>query len=116
MNLSRLLFAIIALGAPAAIYWFLVRPRLRARFNDLYADIDSFWARWWARAVAFRTMMFGTIGLMLPELITGVAALASSDISFMPGHWQDWIRGAALVATMLGRAVATAPREQPPKG
>ena len=89
---------------------------MRARFIDLYSNIDGFWARWWARAVAFRTMLFGAIGLMLPELITGIAALSSNDLSFMPEQWQSWIRGAALVATMLGRAMATAPREEPPKG
>lgn len=113
---SSVLFIILALSAPPAIYFFIVRPRLKARFTDLYADIDSFWARWWARAVAFRTMLFGAIGLMLPEVITGIATLSASDLSFMPEQWQSWIRGAALVATMLGRAMATAPREEPPKG
>lgn len=116
MERSQLFFGIVAIVAPIAIYWFIVRPRLKARFVDLYSHIDSFWARWWARAVAFRTMVFGAIGLMLPEIITIIAALAQSDISFLPTNWQSWIRGAALVATMLGRAMATAPREEPPKG
>lgn len=114
--MSRILFACLAFAAPAAIYWFIIRPRLKARFVDLYADIDGVWARWWARAVAFRTMLFGAIGLMLPEIISGIATLAASDLSFMPADWQSYIRGAALIATMLGRAMATAPREEPPKG
>jgi len=112
----KILLTIVAFSAPVAIYWFIIRPRLRARFVDLYADIDGFWARWWARAVAFRTMLFGAIGLALPEIITMIAGLASSDLSFLPDQWQSWIRGAALIATMLGRAVATSPREEPPKG
>ena len=114
--MSNVLFIIIALSAPPAIYWFIVRPRLKARFVDLYSNIDGFWARWWALAVAFRTMLFGAIGLMLPEVITGIATLAASDLSFMPEQWQSWIRAAALIATMLGRAMATTPREEPPKG
>lgn len=114
--MSSALFIILALSAPPAIYWFIVRPRLQSRFVDLYSYIDGFWARWWARAVAFRTMLFGAVGLILPEVISGVATLSSSDLTFMPEQWQSWIRGAALVATMLGRAMATAPREEPPKG
>lgn len=116
MSFSQILFSVLAFAAPAAIMWFIVLPRLKARFTDLYNGIPGFWARWWARAVAFRTMLFGALGLMVPEIISGIAALTASDITSFPDDWQGWIRGAALVATMLGRAIATAPREQPPKG
>ena len=116
MEISRILLGIVALVAPFAIYWFIVRPRLESRFIDLYANVEGFWDRWLTRAVAFRTMIFGTIGLMLPEIITVLAGLSSSDLEGFPDEWQGWIRGAALVATMLGRAMSTAPREEPPKG
>lgn len=112
----RYIMPALAVVVPFLIFWFIVRPRLRARFTNLYSHIDSFWARWWARLVAFRTMVFGTIGLVLPEIISGIAFLASSDLSVLPADWQNYIRIAALIATMLGRAVATAPREEPPKG
>lgn len=114
--MTRLIFAVLALAAPFLIYWFVVRPRLEARFMNLYSHIDNFWARWWARAVAFRTMVFGTIGLVLPELITAIASLASEDLTFLGDWWSGAVRGAALVAVMLSRAMATAPREEPPKG
>lgn len=114
--MSQFLFGTLAVLAPIAIYWFIVRPRLQSSFINLYSYIDGFWARWWRRAVAFRTMLFGAIGLMLPEVISAVAFAASSDLTFLPEQWQSWIRGAALVATMLGRAMATTPREEPPKG
>jgi hypothetical protein len=112
----RIILFIVALAAPILIYWFIVRPRLQSRFTNLYSHIDGFWARWWARAKAFRTLVFGTIGLALPELISGVAFLASSDLSGLPDGWSGSIRVAALIATMLGRAMATTPREEPPKG
>jgi uncharacterized protein YacL len=112
----NIIIGIIAIAAPVAIYWFIVKPRLKARFTNLYSHIDSFWARWWARAVAFRTLVFGTIGLVLPELINFVASMASSDISALPDSLENAIRISALIATMLGRAMATSPREEPPKG
>lgn len=112
----NILLSIIAIVAPVAIYWFIVRPRLNARFVDLYTYIDGFWARWWARVVAFRTMVIGSVGLILPEIINGIAFLASSDLSALPDEWEQGIRIAALVATVLSRAMTTAPREEPPKG
>ena len=112
----QIILSLIAIVAPVAIYWFIVRPRLQERFVNLYSHIGSFWARWWARAVAFRTLIVGAVGLIIPELVSLMSFLTTQDLSILPQPWESGIRIAALIAIMLGRAVSTAPREEPPKG
>ena len=55
------IWSVLLLLAPLTLYWFVIRPRLKTRFTAIYADLDSFWARVWARTYAFRTFWLATL-------------------------------------------------------
>lgn len=116
MNLALSILAIIA---PLAIYWLVIRPRLQARFADTYAQIDGWWARQWARIVAFRTWIFGAVGLVIPEIaelaqfaINFLGGFNGMDVSFMPDWLAKLIRVGALIAVVWNQARKTTPEGQ----
>lgn len=112
----RLAVAVAVLLVPVAIYVAVIRPRLQARFVDLYADIDSFWARQWARIKAMRSYVIALAGAALyavPELL---GELTLFDWSFLPQPWSVWVSSAVSLALILARAFATTPIGAPPSG
>lgn len=120
MNIA---ISLVAIVSPVLIYWYVIRPRLKARFVDTYAHLDGFWARVWARIVAFRTWIIGAVGLVLPEvidiamlLVGSFQGLSGADITFLPGWAQTLIRGATLVALMVNQARKTTPDGMPEPG
>ena len=106
------IWSVLLLAAPIAVYWFIIRPRLQTRFTDLYAHIDGFWARLWARLYAFRTFMVasgGAVLVALPDLLVQIAPL---DFSFLPQPWAGFVSPACLIAVALMKAFETKPGEE----
>jgi hypothetical protein len=111
----KIAFSIVILAAPILVYWFIIRPRLEARFVDTYANLNGFWARVWARVVAFRTFLIGAVGLYASEIPAALEMLQGTDLTFLPQHWQSTIRVVTIIAVMVSRAVATTPASEPEK-
>lgn len=111
--MMKLGFSVLVLAAPIAIYWWIIRPRLQAKFSELYSHIDGFWARQWARIVAFKTYVIGMIGIYASELPAFFEQLQLVDLSSLPEAWQSTIRITTLVAVLLSRAYSTTPKDEP---
>lgn len=106
------IWSVLLLLAPVALYWFVIRPRLRARFTDIYANIDSFWGRVRARTYAFRTFWIATAGAVLtalPDLLVLVAPLDFSP--FLPQPWPAYTGPATTMIITLMKAFETKPGE-----
>lgn len=107
------IWSILLLIAPFVVYWFVIRPRLKARFTEIYSGIDSFWARVWARTYAFRTFFIAAFGAFLaaaPDILVRIAPLDFS--SFLPQPWGGWCAFGVSVAIPLMKAFETKPREE----
>lgn len=107
------IWSILLLAAPIALYWFVIRPRLKIKFTDLYAHIDSFWGRVWARTYAFRTFWIATFGAVvtaLPDILVQVAPLDFSG--FLPQPWPAYTSSAVAIAISLMKAFETKPAGQ----
>lgn len=111
----RLAISLAVLAIPVAIYWFVIRPRLQARFIDTYAHLDGFWERVKARLWAFRTWLIGFAGIAASELPEVLSQLSLVDFSDLPTAWQTAIRIGTIVAMMWSRAIATTPNDNPEK-
>ena len=77
------IWSLLLLAAPVAVYWLIIRPRLKIRFTELYGHIDSFWGRVWARLYAFRTFWIATAGAVItaaPDILVQIAPLDFSGI------------------------------------
>ena len=106
-------WSLLILTIPVALYWFVIRPRLKARFVDLYANINSFWARAWARTYAFRTFVIATLGAVMvaaPDLLVQVSRL---DFSFLPQPWPMYVSIGTTSAITLMKAFETKPKDEP---
>lgn len=109
----RLLLALLILVSPFVLYWLVIRPRLKARFVDLYADIDSFWGRLRARLYAFRSFAAAVVATWfaaLPELLQGLVGI---DFSFLPGDWKLYVASGLAIVLVVIRSFATKPRDEP---
>lgn len=107
------IWSVLLLAAFVAIYWFIIRPRLKAKFTELYADIDSFWGRLWARTYAFRTFWvaaFGALMTALPDILVAIAPLDFSQI--LPQPWAGFTGIGTTVAIALMKAFETKPKDE----
>lgn len=107
------IWSILLLLVPVAVYYFVIRPRLRMRFTALYARYDAFWERAWARIYAFRTFFLATAGALLaaaPDILVAITPLDFSKI--LPQPWGLWVGTAVAVLTALMKAFETKPREE----
>lgn len=107
------IWSILLLAAPVALYWFVIRPRLRIKLTDLYAHIDSFWGRVWARLYAFRTFWVGVAGIIVtaaPDLLVLVAPLDFSSI--LPQPWPAFTGPITSAIIVVMKAFETKPAEQ----
>lgn len=105
-------FSLALLAAPILIYFFVIRPRLEAKFSETYEHIDGWWARQWARLVAFRTYIIGLVGIYVTELPALIEQLQLVDLSWLPEHWQATLRVAFMLLLIFVRARATTPVAQ----
>lgn len=105
------IWSLLLLAAPILLYVFVIRPRLKSRFTELYADIDKFWERWWARLYAFRTYLIasgGAVLVALPDLLVQVAPL---DFSWLPQPWAGFVSPVCLFIVAIMKAFETKPGE-----
>jgi len=106
------IWSVLILCVPVLIYWFVIRPRLKAQFTDLYSHIDSFWARWAARLYAFRTFAiaaWAALMVAMPDLLVQIAPM---DFSFLPQPWAGYVSPAALFLIALMKAFETKPKDE----
>lgn len=106
------IWSVLLLAAPLALYWFVIRPRLKARFLELYSDLDTFWARVKARTYAFRTFWVATAGAVvtaLPDLLVLVTPLDFSSI--LPQPWPAFTGPITSAIIVLMKAFETKPGE-----
>lgn len=102
--------SIALVAAPIALYLLVIRPRLKAAFTDTYADLDSFWARVWARTYAFRTYWIATFGAFLaaaPDILVRIAPLDFSTL--LPQPWGGYCAAFVAIAIPLMKAFETKP-------
>lgn len=105
------IWSFLLLLAPVALYWFVIRPRLKAKFTDLYDQIDSFWGRVWARTYAFRTFWIATLGAIVTALPDILVVIAPLDFSpFLPQPWAAYTGPATTIAITLMKAFETKPK------
>lgn len=108
------IWSLLLLAAPIALYWFVIRPRLQARFVDLYAGIDSFWGRVWARTYAFRTFWIGVAGALITALPDLLVLITPLDFSWLlPQPWPAYTGPATSAVLVLMKAFETKPKDEP---
>lgn len=108
------LWSVAIFVALALIYRFIISPRLRVRFADTYAHIDSFWGRTKARIWAFRTPLMAAVGPVLTALPDILVQIPHVDLSFLPAPWPAWAMGASTFGVIIMKAFETTPRDTPP--
>lgn len=105
--------SIAVLVAIVALYWLVIRPRLKVALTDLYAR-HPFWQRWGLRLWAVRSYVVGVVGALaaaLPDILVHVSSL---DFSFLPQPWGANVGTAVGIVILIMRAFSTTPKEQPP--
>lgn len=106
-------WSLLLLAAPVALYWFVIRPRLQARFTELYDHIDSFWGRVWARTYAFRTFWIAAFTAFITAAPDILVQLAPLDFSaFLPQPWPAYTSAFFTIAVTLMKALETKPGEE----
>jgi uncharacterized RDD family membrane protein YckC len=106
------IWSLLLLAAPVALYWFVIRPRLDAKLSEIYADLDTFWERLWARTYAFRSVVITSAGAVLAALPDLLVRISSLDLSFLPQPWAAWTMGGASVAVAVMKAFETKPKDE----
>lgn len=106
-------WSVLLLVAVGALYWFVIRPRLKVKFLDTYGHLDSFWARLLARTVAFRSYIATALTALMIALPDIAVALAPVDLTDVVGKgWaQAWTTGLAIFLA-VNRAFSTKPGEE----
>jgi len=103
-------WSLLLLLVPLVIYFFIIRPRLKAGFTEIHANIGSLWGRVKARAYAFRTFWIATIGAIVTALPDILVVLAPVDFSpFLPQPWAAYTGPATTLAITLMKAFETKP-------
>ena len=87
------------------VYVYFIRPRLKARFAERYANIDGFFAKLWARIYEFHTPIVTAIGGLLiaaPDLLVQVSSMDFSG--FLPQPWAGYVSPFCLMIIALIKA------------
>lgn len=106
----RILYSLVIIGAPLALYVLVIRPRLGNGAGALRDGI-------WERVKAFRTLVVGWLGLVaaeLPVLLTELRLVAWHEI--LPANLAQVAATLVIVALIALRAFATTPGRLPPSG
>lgn len=104
------IWSALLLIVPILVYRFIISPRLKMRFTELYGDVDSFWARVRARLYALRTFWVGVAGVLLtaaPDLLVLIAPVDFSP--FLPQPWPSYTGPATSALIVLMKAFETTP-------
>lgn len=106
------LFSLVLLLVPVAVYWFVIRPRLRAKLTEIYTGRG--WLTWLASILyAFRTFVIASWGVLLaaaPDLLVAIAPVDFSEI--LPQPWGLWVGTGIAITIALMRAFETKPGEE----
>lgn len=106
------IWSILLLCVPVGVFWFIILPRLKRRFTEIYSNRPWF-ARVTARLYAFRTFFIATFGAVLaaaPDILVAVAPLDFS--SFLPQPWGLYVGTGVGVTVALMKAFETKPGEE----
>lgn len=104
------LWSVLLIAALIAIYFFVIRPKLQARFVDTYSHIDNWWARQIARLHAFRSWVATVIAGLAIALPDIVVAITPIDLTpFIGTEWAPRVAGALAAYLALNRAFSTKP-------
>ena len=104
------IWSVLILGGVIALYWFVIRPRLEVAFSATYAHIDDFWARQWARVVAFRSYIASVVAAVLIAAPDIIVAIAPVDLSGIIGpKWAPIVSGLLAAFLAINRAFSTKP-------
>lgn len=109
------IWSVLLLVSPLAIYWFIIRPRLRARLPEVFADIDGVWARALAFIKRFQTLVvygLGAVLLAAPDLLVQVSSIDFSD--WLPRPWAAYVGPFCMLLNVLLKALQTTPVDDPP--
>lgn len=108
------IWSVLLLAIMAAIFWFVIMPRLRARLTELRLDEKSFLSRLLARLYAFRTFVVALVGMLLTALPDILVAIAPLDFStILPQPWAGYTGIGTTLAITLMRALETKPKDEP---
>lgn len=103
------LWSVLLLCIPVAIYFLVIRPRLKANFTKTYDYIQNWEERWWLRIKAFRTPIVAAMGPLLTALPDLLVLIPTLDLSFLPQPWPAYAMGASTFGVMLMKAFETKP-------
>ena len=108
------IWSILLIATMVAIYWFVIKPRLHAKFTELRSDVDSFWGRLFARIYAFRTYCVATFGILLAALPDLLVAVAPFDFSpYIGERWGAIVGLGTTITIALMKALETKPKDEP---
>ena len=106
------IWSLLLLAGVMALYWFVIRPRLKVRFADTYSHIDGFWARQFARLHAFRSYVATLVAAVLLAAPDIAVAVAGVDLSGILGHsWAQIVTSLLAIYLAVNRAFSTRPGE-----
>lgn len=106
------IWSVLLLLAPVALYWFVIRPRLKANITEIYANCP-WWPRVKAIAYAFRTFWIATVTAIVtaaPDILVTIAPLDFSGV--LPQPWPAYTGAACSIAVTLMKAFETKPKEE----
>lgn len=98
------IWSLLIVAAVVAYIWF-IRPKLKARFTQQYADVDGVFACLWARIYEYHTPIVTAIGGLLiaaPDLLVQVSSMDFS--SFLPHPWAGYVSPVCLMIIALIKA------------
>lgn len=105
----KTILLLVLLAAPFAVYFLLLRPRLKMKYTEFYAEIDGFWARQWARIVALRSFFIGSAGALATAVPLLLELFLGIDFSFLPEPWPGYVAAATSIVLTLNRVLSTLP-------
>lgn len=105
------IWSVLLLAGVFALYWFVIRPK--APILETRQYIENWWARQWARIVAFRSYVATLIaGLLvaLPDILVRVAPLDFSD--WIGPDWSKKVGSALALFLAVNAAFKTKPGDE----
>jgi hypothetical protein len=109
------IWSFLLLASPFAVYFLIIRPRLKASLPEVFENIDGRWAKVWAFLKRFQTLVVYAAGALLlaaPDILVTVAPVDFSDV--LPRPWAAYVGPGCMALNFLLKALSTTPATQPP--
>lgn len=106
------IWSVLLLAVPVAVYFLIIRPRLKAKLTEIYGNKPWF-QRWTARLYAFRTFAIATAGAIAtaaPDILVALTPLDFSQI--LPQPWGLYVGTGVAITVALMKAFETKPGEK----